>query len=451
MKKLIITIISILVIPIGILSSTNDFRLDRDYCVFRNEDSRIFLEFYYSFHQTQLLFIRSTSGFDAAGELKLDIVSTSLNNSVIQRTFKIPLSIPDTASYNKNSNLTGQLNILLDSGRYIFHITALDYYNPADSVIYTDSINLSRFPENMIAISGIQLSSNIGRSEDIKGVFYKNTLEVVPNPLGLFGNNLSKLFYYFELYNIQKAYISEDYSIVSKITDLNDNVLKTNTRKYRIKNNTKVEYGEFDVNDLKTNSYKLVIEVQNNKDSTIVKNQKKFIIFNTDTSAVTNQPAADDYLLSEYANFTEKQIDDEFLYAIYIATDTDKDQFELLKTLESKRKFLFEFWKHKDIAKQEYFRRIKYANTNLKTDFSPGWKTDRGRVYCTYGPPTDIERHPFEGQQRAYEIWTYDNLQGGVIFVFADLGNATGNYGLIHSTARNEFRDDNWKDKLRIK
>jgi len=430
---------------------SKEFRFDYDYCAFRNDDSRLFLEFYYSFYQNQLIFIKTDNGFEADGVLNIDIFDKNLNKTIVQQTFKVPVNVFDTAGYNKNNTLTGQINILLDSGQYVFDISATDYNNPIDSANYEDKVNLSRFSENNLIMSCIQLSTKIEKSSDTKSVFYKNTLDILPNPIRLFGKNLSKLYYYFELYNIRKEFISENYSIISKITDLNDNEIKSDTKKYKINHDSKVEYGYFDVSDLKTNSYKLIIEVLNDKDSDIVKNQKKFIIFNSDSNTIANQPAKDDYLLSEYAKYTEQQVNEEFGYAVYLANDIERDQFDMLKTIESKRKFMFLFWKGKNVAKNEYFERMKYSNQNFRSDFSPGWKTDRGRVYCTYGKPDNIDRFPYEPDQRAYEIWNYDRIQGGVMFVFADLTNATGNFGLVNSTAQNEFRDDNWKDKLRIK
>ncbi len=72
-----------------------------------------------------------------------------------------------------------------------------------------------------------------------------------------------------------------------------------------------------------------------------------------------------------------------------------------------------------------------------------GYRADRGRVHIVYGPPDDIERHPNETDSRPYEIWSYNNIQGGVIFVFVQK-NSGGDYELVHSTHRNELRDDNW-------
>jgi len=449
MKKMFLQLL-ILLTAVNI-SISKEFRFDYDYCAFRNDDKRIFLEFYYSFYQNQLVFLKTNEGFEADGGLTIDIFDKNTNRTIVQRAYKVPVVVFDTTGYNRNNTLTGQINILLDSGQYVFDITAMDFNNPEDTARFQDKVNLSRFSDSLLCISGIQLSSKVEKSADTKSVFFKNTLEIQPNPLRLFGNNISKLYYYFELYNIRKENISADYSIVSTITDLNDNVLKSNSIKCKITNDSKVEYGSFEIGDLKTNSYRLVIEILNNKDSSIIKNNKKFIIFNTDTNAMLNQPASDDYLLSEYAKYSGQQLDEEFSLAIYLASDVERNQYELLSKLESKRKFMFLFWKDKNITKNVYLERIKYANKNYRSDFSPGWKTDRGRVFCTYGKPDHMDRYPYESDQRAYEIWYYDSIQGGIMFVFADLTQASGNYGLIHSTAINEFRDDNWKDKLRIK
>ena len=290
-------------------------------------------------------------------------------------------------------------------------------------------------------------------------MFYKNTLEITPNPDRLFGNNFSTIYYYFEIYNLKKENISSDYYVVSEITDLNNVKLKSQTKKYTLKSESKVEFGSFDISDLPTNSYNLVINIIDDKNKNLARNSKKFFVYNSDTSNIDYEKYAGNYLLSGYANYTEKQLDNEFSKAKYIAADIEKEQYDNLGDVDAKRKFMYDFWKSRDMTpgtprnefKMEYFERVAYANAHFKYNFKEGWQTDRGRVYVTYGKPDDVERHPFEADQRAYEIWKYDNLEGGVEFVFVDLSNAMNDYGLVHSTARNELRDDNWKNRLRIK
>ena len=50
---------------------------------------------------------------------------------------------------------------------------------------------------------------------------------------------------------------------------------------------------------------------------------------------------------------------------------------------------------------------------------------------------------------KPYEIWLYNDLQGGVSFDFADLYGFS-DYLLLNSTARGEYKDDNWQSRITI-
>jgi len=69
-------------------------------------------------------------------------------------------------------------------------------------------------------------------------------------------------------------------------------------------------------------------------------------------------------------------------------------------------------------------------------------------VFIVYGPPDEYDRHPSEVDSKPYEVWYYHGIQGGVEFVFVD---RTGfqEYILVHSTHRNELRDDAWRSQIR--
>ncbi|RPI18556.1 MAG: GWxTD domain-containing protein [Ignavibacteriae bacterium] len=453
MKKLNKLILSfLLLMPLTTQFIQAEFRFDYDFCVFKNQDSRLALEFYYSFYLDQLKFDKTNDGYEASALLDLEIIDKSNSSVVLKQPFNIPVSVKDTTGILRaNNTRTGQLNIILDSGQYVFRVKATDFKHSADTAKYEDNLSLSRFVESKVAISCVQISTGIEKSNDDNSPFYKNTLEVTPNPLRFFGNNLSKIHYYFELYNLTKENISNDYIVKSEITDLNDVIIKENEKKYSVKAGSKVEVGTFDISDLKTNTYKLIIKIIDDKNNEVIRNQKKFIIYNPDSTVTTPDLSKENYQLSDYAVYPEDKLDEEFKLVSYIATDKEKEQYDNMNNLEGKRKFMFEFWKSKSITKIDYMRRVKFANDNYAFDFTDGWKTDRGRVYVTYGPPDDIERFPFESDKRAYETWRYNSLQGGVIFVFVDLSNASGNYGLVHSTARNELRNDSWQSRLRIK
>jgi len=74
-------------------------------------------------------------------------------------------------------------------------------------------------------------------------------------------------------------------------------------------------------------------------------------------------------------------------------------------------------------------------------------KSDRGRIFIIYGEPSEIERYPNQVDTKPYEIWYYNELEGGVVFVFGDL-TGFSDYTLLHSTLRGELRDDNWLRRI---
>ena len=158
-----------------------------------------------------------------------------------------------------------------------------------------------------------------------------------------------------------------------------------------------------------------------------------------------------DYSGSRYAVMTEQDLDRSFDYAHYIASASEREQYKNLTDKKAKQKFLFEFWQRRDVDNQpmvneketEYYRRIDYANEQYTSGFREGWKSDRGRVYVIYGPYDEIERFSSTGESNPYEIWHYHNIQGGVEFVFVDK-DGMGNFIQVHSTHRDEFRDEDW-------
>ena len=88
----------------------------------------------------------------------------------------------------------------------------------------------------------------------------------------------------------------------------------------------------------------------------------------------------------------------------YIITDEERAAFKRLQTDEEREQFIEQFWLRRDPTpdtvenefKEEHYRRIAYANEHYASGI-PGWKTDRGRIYITFGPPDEIESHPSGG------------------------------------------------------
>lgn len=132
-------------------------------------------------------------------------------------------------------------------------------------------------------------------------------------------------------------------------------------------------------------------------------------------------------------------MNDEFAAAAleYLMSEKEFDEF-MTKDPEERKKEFEEFWKKRDPtpstafneAMAEYYRRCDYALENFATIGVPnGLKTDRGKIYVLYGPPTSTDRTlSLDAPPR--EIWEYKNL--GRRFVFID-ESRSGNYKLLYS------------------
>jgi GWxTD domain-containing protein len=106
----------------------------------------------------------------------------------------------------------------------------------------------------------------------------------------------------------------------------------------------------------------------------------------------------------------------------------DEDAIYEMKEQEPalKREMWLAFWKKRDPTPEseknelmeEYYSRVTFANRQF-THYTDGWKSDRGMVYIIFGPPSNIERRPFENNSKPYEVWTYYEQNREFVFVDA--------------------------------
>lgn len=101
-----------------------------------------------------------------------------------------------------------------------------------------------------------------------------------------------------------------------------------------------------------------------------------------------------------------------------IATGFEWDSLERAGTTTEKRDAIVDFWHKRELEARDrtreldrpmkvFYARIEYANSHFGYGFTPGWKSDRGRIFVQLGAPDNIERHAYEANQKPYEIWEY--------------------------------------------
>jgi GWxTD domain-containing protein len=116
----------------------------------------------------------------------------------------------------------------------------------------------------------------------------------------------------------------------------------------------------------------------------------------------------------------------------WIITDQELKAFKNLSNDEERDAFIENFWQRRNPSpdspenefREEHYRRIAYANEHYAAG-KPGWKTDRGHIYISFGKPDSIESHPSGGSYERpmdegggetstfpFEVWHYRYLEG---------------------------------------
>jgi GWxTD domain-containing protein len=169
----------------------------------------------------------------------------------------------------------------------------------------------------------------------------------------------------------------------------------------------------------------------------------------SDTQDVMERPRAKKEEVKKiYREWPDKDV-------AYIITNAERDAYKKLATDDEREQFIEAFWQRRDPDpdtdeneyKEQYYERIAYANEHYASGI-PGWKTDRGRIYITFGKPDSVESHPTGGSYDRpsyhgggstttypFETWFYRYIEGvgsGIEIEFVD-PTGTGEYRIARS------------------
>jgi GWxTD domain-containing protein len=410
-------------------------------------DSTVSFEIYYAIPRVGLTNKVDSSGF-SAGAVVTAIIYKG-DSVVFADRWIVSSTVTDTSASSKLMNLVGMTPLLFPRGDYRLVLKA----NDRNALGRMDSTHLvfklRPVASNKALLSDIEFSASIAGSSE-HTMFYKNTYEVIPNVGGLYSSD-KMCYYYLEAYNLTPGGERRDYIVRTTVCDAVGRELSVRNRTKKKPGESMVIVDQMALDSLRSGTYTMIVALLDSAKNTLSSVSRKFFVFNavsgTDSSLTTLGAGAP---LAILKNMDETDLDEEFREVRYITGDAERKQFAQLKGAEPKRSFLSAFWRGRPTGyRDEYLARVVSTNSRFSVMGKKGYRTDRGRVYIVYGAPDDVERHPNESESRSYEIWTYNNVQGGVIFVFLQR-DVSGDYELVHSTHRSELHDENWQRLLTI-
>ena len=405
------------------------------------DDSTALIEIHYAINRDGITLARDSAGW--AGGAQVTVLGRLHDTLAFGDRWLVPARIPDTAGAVHGMNMVGVYQLQLRRGEYALKVICRDRLVPSRADSVTVPLNVVPPRTDAVAVSDIEFAASI-RAGTKESPFYKNTLNVIPDVGGLY-NETQTCYYYLEAYNLLTGTDRSDYTAHTAVYDAVGREVMARDRERKRGAESAVLVDQFPAAKFRSGTYALVVALMDSAKHELARASRKFFVFNQTLGVDSTLLSLGSSLpLAAYATMEEAELDRDFRWSRYELSDAEQSQYKQLNGVDVKRKFLSDVWRRRPPgAREVYMSRVEHANENYGMLGREGYRTDRGRVYIVYGPPDDIERHPNESDTKPYEIWTYNNIQGGVEFDFLQRIQGA-DYELVNSTHRNELHDANW-------
>lgn len=373
-----------------------------------------------------------------------------------------------------------KLQNILDLHRYKvpvgtskFTLHLIDLNDTTNKYTYTKKIKVDN-PTTPTYYSDLQLLDTSFVSTATDNIFFKNNRIQFPLSSNFLDDYRRSLHYYAELYESQL--VPEEnlplvqYVYVSKKN--NDAAIYKLKRTDTIAPNKVTPIiGKFDIAMLPSGNYNLNIILTDRHSKRVATKKLFFQLLNTDPIKIasTSSDTSANNIFEEVemldlagtfvSKYTYPQLKAILKMCLPISNTTERDNINsFLKNPDETyiRYFIYNFWKNRDPsdpkkAWEEHADKVRYVNKNFGSRIKPGYETDRGRIYLTYGEPTERIVVTNESSAYPYEVWQY-NTPGqrgrAGAFLFYQPPFMVGSYMLLHSTIRGETRNTAWRQML---
>lgn len=443
-------------------------QVDLDVAAFQYDESGALLETYLAFVTDSLPWAVAEDGFEARFPVIVALHRAAIEapegaqvEPVFSDTLRMAFAVPDTAGLVAGQYFVQQLRAVVPPGAYEMDVSVPEADDRLAVRLRRD-VTIPDYSDGQVRLSDFTVAATIRASEDREHTFYKNGLIVQPNPNGLFGEGLPRVFYYAEAYGLTEALPGDDYTLFAYVSASNapQPLAELQQRTVRTVRDPDVLVGAFDVSELPSGSYYLRLAALNAANEAVAEQSRRFFVYNPSVTRETGPAARRDrsYEAELYAAMPEEEVEENLEHVAVIGSARERRQITQLVSMEAKRDFLTEFWQQRDddpstssnAERRRFYERLRYANDRYSSARQEGWRTERGRVVLRYGYPSSVNPRQFESGMAPYEVWEYDNIPGtgSAYFIFGDV-RRFGDFELLHSTVPGEINNPDWQMRLR--
>jgi GWxTD domain-containing protein len=351
------------------------------------------VSFFVKVPYAEIQFRKKDDRFFANYNIMLTFYDKDKDNILSERTWKEQVYEKEFGRTVSRSNYNLSFRSYdMTPGEYVFKCTVED--------IDSRKTFFKEFAFKVVQISDILALSDVMLISEIRSD--SSGESIIPNVSKIVTNKIDSLEFYYDIYSNKSRDVFIEYFLHDIKADQITKVLDPQKLKpgkntiFHTLHNMKFKLGEY--------SLKLVLEDDNwNKIDSVKKNF--FSKIEVMPNSITDLDKAVEQLL-------------------YIASPSEKSFISDAENYNEKLERFLAFWETKKPNAKiednpilyEYYQRIEYANNNFK-GLSEGWRSDMGMIFVTFGPPSNVERHPFDADAKPYEIWEYYELSRYFIFV----------------------------------
>lgn len=436
-----------------------------DYRVYLDDENKPYVETYLLLDGKSLRYTPQSSGLFQAQVETAYIVSSQenilgydkllLKSSAISDTLAVKNDLLDIQQISFNER-----NAILET--YILDVqkTSPELADASDYVILTDSIQ-SPYTQSGVEIAPIRLIQSYTPAKEASPLT-KGNMNLIPRFGNYFTEIEGKIIFYTEIYGTQSQFGEGTRYVLQVYVENERNAMMMDgyvSVKQENATSRKIYLGEFDVANLNTGNYNLVVEVRD-IDNKLVKSERFFF-----TRENPNSYIAYDKLGSvDIENtFVAKIQDVDSLYYIvrsFRPISKGLEETYLQNVVKNgdpdyMRQFIYSFWSNRNATNPEAdYKAYMYQVTMVENTYAltnyHGYETDRGKTYLKYGAPNVVSERPSEPGSYPYEIWNYYKLNGqtNVRFIFYMPDPGTAQYELLHSDLRGEMYNPRWNTFL---
>lgn len=453
MKTLSITLSFIL---LSLVSFAGRINALLGYASFYSPEKGPYIETYLSIDGKSVAYLKNAKGLYQA---KVEVTLIFYQHDTIKAFQKYELNGPELADTMVLADFMYQERFKLANGAYLLEIQLLDKNKNDKPLRARDSVVIA-YQLNKVAISGVSVLSSYKKTE-IPNMFSKNGYDFMPYVSNFFPDNWNRLLFYSEIYNVDKMLgAGKKYLLSSYIEYFENNIIVDDlvNRKKETAKDVTILLNEFDIKNLPSGNYNLVIELKDSINNTIEKTKYFFQRSNKKASQLAKYTVAD-LKNSFITNVNSLDTMADFILCLAPISSYSERENALVavqqKDITQMKLFFHSFWCTRDALQPQakwyaYYQEVQKVNHTFGTKIKRGYETDRGRVYLQYGPPNVITDGPYDPSTVPYQIWQYYKLNGqsNRKFVFSNRDLATNDYELLHSDAMGEVSDLSWVYKI---